>query len=474
MLRTLTAAFTLLVCASGAGAASIASSAHYQATEASLASHPLPQWYDDAKLGIFVHWGLYSVPGYATLETIGFDQAQQDLDKYDWYKRNAYAEWYYNTMLIDGSPTQAYHEAHYGRAFNYYQFSGPFNDASRKWDPTAWARLFAATGARYVVLTTKHHDGFTLWPSAVINTHLPEAERHSQRDIVGELTHAVRDQHMHMGLYYSSVFDWSFLPGPIVRRQDEERLRNGQTEEYVRYADAQWRELIERYSPDLLWSDIGYPPRGRALEVVAEFYNRTPDGVVNDRWAPFKIGDFTTPEYASLNQIGSRKWEETRGIGRSFGLNRQEGDREMISPRDLIHLLVDVVAKNGNLLLDVGPEPDGSIPPLQLERLHALGQWLQANGEAIFGTRPWIRSGDETREGIGLRFTRKGDKVYVILLDRPGGQSVTLMNVPAPRHGHAVLMDGRVALKVQAKGSDLAISLPAKLPGQYAWAIELD
>lgn len=446
----------------------------YQASETSLAAHPLPQWYDDAKLGIFIHWGLYSVPGYATLDTVGFDQGQTQADKSEYFKNNPYAEWYYNTLLIDGSPTQAYHAKTYGKDFPYYQFAAAFNADSKRWNPDTWVKLFKDTGARYVVLTTKHHDGFALWPSAVINPHLPGAQQHAERDLVGDLTKSVRHAGMRMGFYYSSVFDWSFLPGPIQNDADVRRLKKGQGPEYVRYADAQWRELLARYNPDIVWSDIGYPPQGAALEIAAGYYNARPDGVINDRWSPFKFGDFTTPEYRTLQAISSKKWEECRGVGRSFGLNRLEGDKQTIAPEALVHLLIDIVSKNGNLLLDVGPEPDGTIPPIQVDRLRRLGDWLQQNGEAIFATRPWTRSEGKTADGIDVRFTRKGEALYAILLGKPQGDSVTLKDVPAPKRGHATFMGVPGQLSLSQQQGDLKVALPDALPGQYAWAIKLE
>ncbi len=147
---------------------------HYEPTLESLSRHPLPQWYADAKLGIFVHWGLYSVPGWAPLS-----HPEHDFRNVDYIKNNPYAEWYYNVMRIDGSPTQAYHRQHYGGDFDYYNFVPVFNQESAKWKPDQWAEIFHDAGARYVVLTTKHHDGFTLWPSATPNPTLPKDRQHS-------------------------------------------------------------------------------------------------------------------------------------------------------------------------------------------------------------------------------------------------------------------------------------------------------
>ena len=247
-----------------------------------------------------------------------------------------------------------------------------------------------------MVLTTKHHDGFTLWPSSTPNPKLPADRQHATRDIVGDLTTAVNQQGLRMGLYYSGGYDWTFVPGPIRTAADYQSVKP-QSEAYGKYADAQFRELIERYHPAVLWNDIDYPKSGHPLELMAEYYNAVPDGVIDDRFG-VKHSDFKSPEYKVLDKISPTKWEECRGLGRSFGYNRAEGEAETIAPDELIYLLVDIVSKNGNLLLDVGPEADGTIPPVQMRRLQALGAWLKQNGEAIYGTHPW-----KTAEGDDLR-----------------------------------------------------------------------
>ncbi len=230
-----------------------------------------------------------------------------------------------------------------------------------------------------MVLTTKHHDGYTLW-------HLRSDQSHSERDLVGELTQAVRRDGMKMGFYYSGLYDWSFGSG----------------------------------------------------------------GLINNRWRPFKFHDFITREYAKLEIISEQKWEEFRGLGKSFGINRIEGAEETISADALVALLVDIVSMNGNLLLDVGPEPDGKIPAIQLDRLQKLGAWLKQNGEAIYDTKPWVRAAGKTHDSIDIRFTTKGKTLYAILLSKPKGSSVTLVDVPVHVHGRATLLGAKGDLPVRA------------------------
>ncbi len=315
----------------------------YEPTIESLNRHEVPAWYSHAKLGIFIHWGLYSVPGWAPLS-----HPDHDFETADYIKYNPYAEWYLNVMRIDGSPTQAYHREHYGKDFDYYNFAPVFDKEIQKWNPDEMAKIFRDAGARYVVLTSKHHEGFTLWPSAVANPTLPKDRQHAARDIVGELTDAVRKQDMKMGIYYSGGYDWTFVPGPITKPADYETVKP-QSEAYGKYANAQIHELIQRYHPSVLWNDIDWPKTGKAMEVEADYYNAVPDGVIDDRFG-IKHADFTSPEYQKVDKISPKKWEECRGLGRSFGYNRAEGEAETIAPGELIALLVDIVSKNGNLL----------------------------------------------------------------------------------------------------------------------------
>jgi alpha-L-fucosidase len=440
--------------------------AHYEATLESLGRHPLPEWYADAKLGIFIHWGLYSVPGWAPLV-----HPTHDFESIDYITHNPYAEWYLNSMRLDGSPTQAYHREHYGANYDYYNFAPIFNKEIQKWDPDIWAKTFREAGAKYVVLTTKHHDGFTLWPSSTPNPKLPADRQHASRDIVGQLTEAVRKQGLRMGLYYSGGYDWTFVPGPIRTKADYQKVRP-QTEAYGKYADAQMRELIDRYHPAVLWNDIDYPKSGHPLDIMAEYYNAVPDGVIDDRFG-VKHSDFKSPEYQTLSKISTEKWEECRGLGRSFGYNRAEGEAETIAPDELIYLLVDIVSKNGNLLLDVGPEADGTIPAVQMERLQALGTWLSQNGEAIYGTRPWTRAEGETTEGIRVRFTKTDSALYAILLGKPKSAEVTIKGL-SPKSATPIFMLGNEnPLAWSQQGSDIRIEIPSTLPGKYAYALRL-
>jgi len=346
----------------------------YLPTWDSVSRHQVPAWFHDAKLGIFIHWGLYSVPAWApTTGELGKVVAEEGWEA--WFSRNPYAEWYYNSIRIPGGVSQVYHTETYGEGASYDDFVPMFNEAVEHWDPAEWAALFRQVGARYVVLTTKHHDGFLLWPSDHPNPY--KDGYHAARDLVGQLTEAVRAEDVRMGLYYSGGVDWTFN-GTVVKDIADLKKAVPQQPEYVAYADAHWNELIERYAPAILWNDIAYPTASDLPKLFADYYNAVPDGLVNNRFTQSfdfdpeaggltggKHFDFTTPEYASYDKITEPKWEATRGIGFSFGYNRNESIDVYLSVEELVRSFVDVVSKNGNLLLNVGPMADGTIPALQ-------------------------------------------------------------------------------------------------------------
>lgn len=452
---------------------STAGAAKFEPNWESLRTHVVPDWYHDAKLGIFVHWGLYSVPAWATpLGELG------EVEWTKWFANNPYAEWYLNSLRIAGSPTQEHHRKTYGADFEYMDFVPQFNEAVEFWDPASMAALFAEAGARYVVLTTKHHDGFTLWPSEVENPHLPPGRHSSSRDIVGDLTAAVKAAQMRMGFYYSGGLDWSFNPEPIDTR---EKVRSTiiHTQEFADYVDAHWRELIRKYDPTILWNDIGYPEQADLAQIVADFYNTHPDGLINNRFeirkagAPPRHHDFTTPEYAKMDDTTSYKWETCRGLGFSFGYNRVETDEHTIGEAELIHLLADIVSKNGNLLLNAGPMADGTIPELQASRMRALGSWLGRNGEAIYGTRPWSRPAGETKDGLPVRFTSKDGAIYAILLGQPKSNEVVLDIAESAENAEVALLGESDTPKVSYKDGRLTAQLGAPFPKAHAHVLRI-
>ena len=423
---------------------------------ANTTEHMAPEWYRNAKLGIFIHWGVFSVPAWAPTRCDGDRICEVDYGKFD-AEGMPYAEWYLNSLRISGSRTSRHHVETYGRAFDYYNFIGDFERLSAAWHADDWSSLFSNVGARYVVMVAKHHDGYRLWPSNVPNNQLPGRDLTSKRDLVGELTSAVRNRGMKMGLYYSGGFDWTYTKSPVVEVEDFPAIQAAQSQDYANYIDAQMREIITRYKPSILWNDINYPRLGEREKVVDLYYRTVPDGAINDRFGD-RPSDFTTPEYKVYTTITPKKWESNRAIGDSFGYNLAEGEDRMISAPALVKMFVDVVSKNGNLLLNVGPRADGSIPEMQRERLEALGAWLKVNGEAIFDTVPWIRAEGRTGQDSDVRFTQARDAVYAILLTDAGGTSLTIKDLQLVPGSSVDIVGGQRGLTWRQDANDVEIN----------------
>jgi len=337
-----------------------------------LRTRPYPQWIRDAKLGIFVHWGVYSVPAYGGKED--------------------YGEWFFRGLQLGDTLRTSFIHQNFGTDFTYFEFAPLFH--AELFDPDEWATLFAGAGARYVVLVAKHHDGYALWPSR----YAPgwnSMDVGPGRDIVGELTAAVRSAGLRMGLYYS-LAEWTH---PLHRWYVDAPESIGS---YVdQHMIPQLRELISAYEPKLLFADgewLNTAEQWHARELIHWYYELVgPDAVVNDRWGAGSDIGFLTPEYSAGIDVSDRPWIEVRGLGRSFGLNRNEKIYAYMTPDQLVHFFAGAVAAGGGLILNVGPSADGQIPLLQQERLIQLGEWLGVNGDAVYGSRPWVRTG-ETRE----------------------------------------------------------------------------
>ncbi len=455
----------------------------FDATLQAVQQHQVPQWFHDAKLGIFIHWGLYSVPGWAPTTGPLHDVVAQE-GWQGWFRRNPYAEWYMNSLRVPGSVTAEYHNEQFGDK-SYGDFANDFKVATANWDASTWADLFAQAGAKYVVLTTKHHDGFLLWPSEQPNPFI--ADYQVQRDLVGELSDAVRAKGLTMGLYYSGGLDWTFNTHVIADIADLFQAVP-QSDDYVAYADAHWRELTRRYRPACMWNDIGYPRGSDLGALFADYYNAVPEGVINDRFtqaSPDQIAqisegmlpkpahsDYRTPEYAVFDTIQPDKWESCRGLGFSFGYNRNESVNDMLSPVELIRSFVDIVSKNGNLLINVGPRGDGSIPAEQAERLLALGAWLTTNGEAIYATRPWSRAEGSTDGGLSIRFTTREHTLYATIFGVPHGR-ITIADLPISDHSIITLLGHDGALAWERTGSGITVTCPNQLADAAAYTLRI-
>lgn len=477
----------------------------YEGNLESLGKRPLPQWYDEAKFGIFIHWGVWAIPAFAPHIGSISDAFKKDYDRA--VALTPYTEWYANAIKVPGTPAAEFHAKTYGN-LPYTAFKEPFDEGLKKWDPAEWAESFRKAGAKYVVLTTKHHDGYCLWPSAINNPH--EKNWTSGRDIVGELARAVRAEGLRFGVYYSGGIDWTFNREPLRTFADFVGSMPGG--DYPAYAMAQTRELIERYEPSILWNDISWPTSlDKLLQLFADYYNAVPEGVVNDRWVHERLAskllryklprrlldfaakrylrknpqavegvipqeiphsDFRTPEYTRFTSIQKKKWEATRGMSHSFGYNRLDTEESYAPAETLLADFIDGTSKGGNLLLNVGPRgEDAKIPDPQLDRLRYFGDWLATNGDAIYGTVPWWRDGTPssdtvTEDGIPVRFTRKGDDVNIIPLGKPSGSSMRLRGIRLA--GEARLVADGSPVTLRQEGDDLLLGFRVPLGGSFA------
>ncbi|MBN1290347.1 MAG: alpha-L-fucosidase [Candidatus Latescibacteria bacterium] len=376
----------------------------YEPTWESLDSRPIPQWYDDAKFGIKICWGLFSVPAWApTIENL------QDVSNKN------YAEWYWYNISDRMGHHRRYHAGTYGGDFQYQHFAPMFK--AELWEPKEWAELIKRAGAKYIILITKHHDGYCLWPNTE-SWNWNSVNIGPHRDIVGELTKAIKAEGIKMGMYYS-LYEW-YNP-----------LYNSDVDRYVeQHMIPQMKDLITRYEPDLFYGDGEWDHPSevwKTREFLTWLFNESSirdHVVINDRWGNetrSHHGGYYLSEYFKYTgenaQLGPKhKWAETRSMSASFGYNRNEDIENYQTAEELIHLLVNCVCRGGNLCLDIGPSADGKIPVIMQERLLQIGGWLDVNGEAIYGTRVW----HATNDGENICYTAKDGEVYAICLKWPG------------------------------------------------------
>ncbi|MGO8734852.1 MAG: alpha-L-fucosidase [Terriglobia bacterium] len=443
----------------------------YEPTTQSLRKHQVPQWYEDAKFGIFVHWGVFAVPAYHEWY-VEFISPKANFGymlggpPYTATRGNLPEELYKANVVEDAVK---YHLAHWGPNFAYDDFIPMFK--AEKFDPAAWAQLFRDAGARYVVLTAKHGDEFALWPSKF--THRNAMDMGPRRDLAGDLLKAVRQSGLKMGFYHNTTYTfWD----PRYPGRD-----------WVDYMNNSIKELVDLYHPSILWGDVREGPikdwQGRPLpadywnskEVLAYFYNHSEDPaevVANDRWGldtdGKMLGDFATPERTGVGGIVEKKWEECDSLDpTSWGYNRRTKDGEYMTPNGVVHYLVDVVSKNGNLLLNVGPRADGTIPEVMQSCLRRVGEWLRVNGEAIYGSRAW----DTYRDG-DVRFTRKGNTLYAIALEWPE-EELRLTSLAGKEVQKVEMLGLNGPITWKQDGNGLIIQPPAKRPCRYAYTFKI-
>ncbi len=464
----------------------------------SLKEYQIPEWYQDAKFGIFIHWGVYSVPAFGN----------------EWYPRN---------MYVPGTPEYKHHLATYGPQdkFGYKDFIPMFK--AQDFDPAAWARLFKEAGARYVIPVAEHHDGFAMYNSGLSDWTAVKMGPH--RDVIGELAKAVRAEGLHFGLsshrvehnfflgvgraipsdvndpkyaaFYGPAHNWLENPDSTPLSNDFTYVSSAWASDWL----ARGAELVEKYHPEVVYFDwwIGQPSiRPYLTQFAAFYYNESvkrggPIGVINYK-------DFAMQEHSAvldiergqLANIRPLHWQtDTSVSNRSWGYVK--GDTYK-SPEFIVHQLVDIVSKNGNLLLNIGPRSDGTIPEEVQQVLLDIGAWLKVNGEAIYGTRPWRIDGEgPTKVAAGafhdtqttaytpedFRFTTKGKTLYAIELGWPAnGEAVIHALGTKESQGEKVtavaLLGSEGSAAFQQEDDGLHIRLPKEPPCKYAYTFRIE
>jgi len=444
----------------------------------SLNQRKMPTWFHQDKFGIFIHWGVYSVPAYApVMPNSGY----------------SYAEWYWYRLFEKQKDFMAFHNKNYGSSFAYQQFEPMFK--AEMYDPNQWADIFKRSGAKYVVLTSKHHEGYALWNSA-------EADKTwgrpwnsvtgtPKRDLLGDLTNSVRNAGLKMGVYYS-LYEW-FNP---MWKYDKKK--------YVsEHMTPQFKDLVTKYKPSIIFSDGEWDlpdSAWKSPELLAWLFNESPvkdEVVVDDRWGNNTRQQnhgamYTTSEYGS-GMDASIIWEESQGIGHSYGYNRNEQLDDYKTSHDLILMLSDIVSRGGNFLLDIGPDADGNIPVILQQRLLDIGDWLKINGEAIYGTvakkqpAQWsegykVPKSDKSFMAdykvsrlvvpkkdtayIESFFTKKGNNTYCIIPSYR--KSITINDVHLAKNSKAEILGSTVNCPWKQKGNQVTIDLSALKPGDIS------
>ncbi|MBQ9851086.1 MAG: alpha-L-fucosidase [Clostridia bacterium] len=429
----------------------------YENNWESLNSRPVPEWFADAKFGIFIHWGLYSVPAYAP--------------------KGKYAEWYgyHCDEIVERSENDRdyyyYHQKMYpGKKYNDFVegFTAELFDADK------WADLFQKSGAKYINIVSKHHDGFCLyktdyawnWNSVDVGPH---------RDFLMELKDALAKTDVRFGVYHS-VYEWFH---PVYLRNPEEYA--------LTHLIPMLKELVEKYQPATLFTDGEWEHTSdvwHSTEFLQWLYNESSvkDFIVpNDRWGKETrgcVGGNFTSEYGYIEEGKKiedveldRPFEECRGIGRSFGFNKNEDVADYLSAKELIEMLCDLVSKGGNFLLNIGPAADGTIPVIMEERLLQMGDWLRVNGEAIYGTRVYSKKLQN-----GVYYTKKGEDVYAIINRFPFGTQL-LELVDYDEKLKAALLGSDAEIEIRNNGGKAELVFPAINPesidSDYLYAFKL-
>jgi len=463
----------------------VAADGPFQASWESLEQHEVPPWYMDGKFGIFIHWGVYSVPAFGN----------------EWYPRNMYQQ---------GSEEFKHHIATYGphTQFGYKDFIPMFK--GEKFDPDHWAELFKRAGAKFVVPVAEHHDGFAMYDCAF--SEWSAAKMGPKRDVVGELAAAVGKRGLVFGLSTHRAEHWWFFHGGTKFESDVKDPRYADlygpaqpedTQSNQEFLDdwlARTCELVDKYQPQLVWFDwwIEQPAFKPYLQkFAAYYYNR---GAQWNRGVAINYKKEAFPARAAVLDIERGQlaairplfWQTDTSVSKnSWGYVKNQDYRTV---DDLVDDLVDIVSKNGALLLNIGPRPDGTIPEPEEKILLEIGRWLALNGEAIYGTRPWKVFGEGPTEVMGgsfsdtrrkpftgqdIRFTTRRDTLYATALAWPENGKLTIKSLAAGSEltrqeiTKVELLGSIAPLRWSRDANGLTIDLPEQKPCEHAFVFRI-
>jgi alpha-L-fucosidase len=460
----------------------------------SLRNYEVPDWYKDAKFGIFIHWGVYSVPAFGS-------------------------EWYPRMMYQEGSAEYKHELATYGplTQFGYKDFIPRFTAA--KFDPNQWAELFKESGAKYVVPVFEHHDGFAMYDSGLSDW--TAVKMGPKRDVYGELAKAIRERGLRLGASSHRIEHNFFLDGGRKLESDVNdpnyaafygpahswlQSKEGLLDDWTFLSNAyldDWlardAEIVEKYNPDIVYFDwwIGQPnARRHVAEFASFYYNRAAAAgkvpIINYKDSALEPHSAVLDiERGQLSGIRPLYWQTDTSISiKSWGYIENDNFK---SAQFVVHQLIDIVSKNGNLLVNIGPRSDGTIPEQTQAILREIGAWLKVNGEAIYGTRPWSKFGEGPTTVVegkfhdtdvkpftsqDFRFTTKGNSLYAIELGWPDSGEAVIQSVnPSALSGQTIgsitLLGQSVPLMYELKSDGLHIHLPSQKPGDFAYAFKI-
>jgi len=432
------------------------------------------RWWRDARFGMFIHWGLYSIPAGVWKDTV---------------HEAGYSEW---IMFGEKIPVKEYE-----------RLAEKFNPV--KFDAKAWTAIAKKAGMRYVVLTAKHHEGFSMFKSRLTHYNIVEATPF-KRDATRELSDACHEANIRFGCYYSIDRDWYRPQGPGNNYQQNNvwDYPDSKPEDFDRYfekfAKPQVEELLVNYRPDLLWFDeIDMKTDAQVEDLYQAIRKLRPECVVNSRIKgcrfPVQIPPphcdyITSGDNEILDKAPGFEWENPGSMNTSFGYNRN--DHDWVDAREIVFRLVDIVSKGGNYLLNVGPTSEGLIPQPSIDRLMEVGAWMEKNGEAIYGTSPWRVFQDMPPLGKGaseaakkragaaveIRFTAKGNSIYAVCLAWPeknflvkalGKRGVAGQTIAAVR-----MLGSSEEVKWRQTDDELALSVPREKPCRFAFIYRID